>query len=508
MEDVGVIRVLAISGSLRHASSNGALVRAAAQLAPPGVEVAIYEELDQLPPFNPDLDTDTPPMPVAAFRAALTSADAVLLSSPEYAHGVPGVLKNALDWVVSSGELVDKPVALLNASSRATRAWTSLVETLSVMSARVIREASITVSLNGTGLDAQGIASDPELAALVTSALHRLAGHSARIGDYSIVRARPGTSRRSRKSSWPPRDFCVATRLNLFCARRQATPSFRRPCARGTCGLRWRETRRLALRTSKSSTRRTAHLAEIDVLPAHGRRGLGTRLVEEVCHWAASAGYESVTLTTFRDVPWNMPFYERLGFRVVAGAGRSAALRAIVEDETRRGLDPSRRVAMEWPCGPNLTVADEATPEDLQFLEEQINEFNFTSTGIRDARGLVILLRDADRTIYAGLSGHTWGGVAEIRFLWVDESKRRTGIGSRLLRAADDEARARGCRKIVLSTHSFQAPDFYRKHGYMVAGEFSELSAGAPFHLSREDPVVMIRTQPIAISWAMRPWLG
>src|SRR4051812_20686047 len=185
-----MIRVLAISGSLRRASSNRALVRAAAQLAPPGVEVAIYEELDQLPPFNPDLDADTPPMPVGAFRAALKSADAVLLSSPEYAHGVPGVLKNALDWVVGSGALVDKPVALLNASSRATRAWRSLVETLSVMSARVIREASVTVALNRTGLDPDDIASDPQLAVLVQSALRRLARESARLGDYSIIRAR------------------------------------------------------------------------------------------------------------------------------------------------------------------------------------------------------------------------------------------------------------------------------------------------------------------------------
>ena len=79
METVGVIRVLAISGSLRNASSHSALVKAAAQLAPPGVEVAICQELDQLPPFNPDLDTDTPPIPVGAFRAALKSADAVLL---------------------------------------------------------------------------------------------------------------------------------------------------------------------------------------------------------------------------------------------------------------------------------------------------------------------------------------------------------------------------------------------------------------------------------------------
>jgi GNAT superfamily N-acetyltransferase len=223
---------------------------------------------------------------------------------------------------------------------------------------------------------------------------------------------------------------------------------------------------------------RTAHLEEIDVCPAHGRRGLGTRLVTEVCEWAASAGYESVTLTTFRDVPWNGPFYERLGFRVVPGAELSAALRAIVEAEARRGLDPSRRVTMERPCGPIFDVSDQGTPEDLRWLEEHINEFNFATTAIRDARGLVILLRDGDRTIYAGLSGHTWGGVAEIRFLWVDEAKRHTGIGSRLLRAAEHEARVRGCRKIVLSTHSFQAPGFYGKHGYIVAGEFSEYPRG------------------------------
>lgn len=478
MEDVSVIRVLAISGSLREASSNSALVRAAAQLAPPGVEVAIYEELNQLPPFNPDLDTDTPPTPVGAFRAALKSADAVLLSSPEYAHGVTGVLKNALDWVVGSGELVNKPIALLNASNRATRAWSSLVETLSVMSARVIREASITVALNGTGLDAEGIALDPQLAALVKSALQRLARQSARIGDYSIVRAQA-------------EDVCEIPHIELAAARLLYGHAPESVLSETTSDAVLQEAVRhghlwvalagkvpVGFAHVEIIDARTAHLEEIDVLPAHGRRGLGTRLVEEVCHWAASAGYDSVTLTTFRDMPWNMPFYERLGFRVVPGAELPAALHAIVEDETRRGLDPSRRVAMERPCGPALHVRDEGAAEDLQFLEEHINEFNFATTGIRDARGLVILLRDADRTIYAGLSGHTWGGVAEVRFLWVDESKRHTGIGSRLLRAAEDEARARGCRKIVLSTHCFQAPDFYCKHGYIVAGEFSEYPRG------------------------------
>jgi len=125
-----------------------------------------------------------------------------------------------------------------------------------------------------------------------------------------------------------------------------------------------------------------------------------------------------------------------------------------------------------------ILVSDDAKPEELQFLEEQINEYNFTTTGIRDARLLVILLRDSAGRIYAGLSGHTWGGVGEVRFLWVDEQRRHAGIGSRLLRAAEEEAGSRGCRKIVLSTHSFQAPGFYLKHGYVVTGEFPDYPRG------------------------------
>ena len=89
-----------------------------------------------------------------------------------------------------------------------------------------------------------------------------------------------------------------------------------------------------------------AHLAEIDVSPEHGRRGLGTKLVKRVCEWAAQAGFHSVSLTTFRDVPWNMPFYARLGFNVVPDSELSPALRGVVDAEHRRGLDSSRRVVM------------------------------------------------------------------------------------------------------------------------------------------------------------------
>jgi len=172
--DGRVVRVLGISGSLRGASSNTALVRAAARVAPVGVEVSIYRELADIPPFNPDLDTDVVPAAVSRFRAALQASDAILISSPEYAHGVSGVLKNALDWVVSSGELIDKAIAVINASARATHAHTSLCETLATMSGRVIEEASVTIQLAASALDADGNLSDARLSASLTSAVEAL----------------------------------------------------------------------------------------------------------------------------------------------------------------------------------------------------------------------------------------------------------------------------------------------------------------------------------------------
>ena len=184
MEHTGTIRVVAISGSLRRSSSNSALIAAAARLAPGGVEVSIFLGLGELPAFNPDLDGEGTPVTVDSLRRMLNACDAVLISSPEYAHGVPGVLKNALDWIVASGELVGKPVGLINASTRATHAYTSLVETLTVMSANVIPRASITVPLQGRTLDADAIAADAELATLLRSALAALA--TAACEEYAI----------------------------------------------------------------------------------------------------------------------------------------------------------------------------------------------------------------------------------------------------------------------------------------------------------------------------------
>ena len=136
------------------------------------MQVMFFEGLGDLPHFNPDLEGsgDDPP-PVQDFCARLRAADGVLISSPEYAHGIPGVLKNALDWVVGSGELVGKPVALLGASPHSTHAQASLTEVLTTMAAVLIPEASVTLPLRGKGLDAAGIAADAEFSKTLRSAL-------------------------------------------------------------------------------------------------------------------------------------------------------------------------------------------------------------------------------------------------------------------------------------------------------------------------------------------------
>jgi len=110
----------------------------------------------------------------------------------------------------------------------------------------------------------------------------------------------------------------------------------------------------------------------------------------------------------------------------------------------------------------------ETTPAsgDIQFLDDRIYEFNASTTGIDDGTFLMILVRDDAGTIVAGLHGWTWGDCCEIKALWVQADRRRQGLGSRLLAAAETEARRRGARQIVLSSHTFQTPAFYHRHGY------------------------------------------
>ena len=172
------IRILALSGSLRSASSNTALLRAASCLAPEGTEVRLYEELAELPHFNPDLDdldAGVAPRPVMDFRNRLATSDGLIVSSPEYVHGVPGAIKNAIDWVVGSGDLFEKPTALLNASMAATHAYASLTEILKTADARIVGEASVRVGLPTNRIDETGILSNPGLSGALRAAVAALA---------------------------------------------------------------------------------------------------------------------------------------------------------------------------------------------------------------------------------------------------------------------------------------------------------------------------------------------
>lgn len=124
------------------------------------------------------------------------------------------------------------------------------------------------------------------------------------------------------------------------------------------------------------------------------------------------------------------------------------------------------------------TIETEPIPADVKYLEDRINEYNFATTGVTDAETLALFERDADGQIVAGAYGWTWGGTCEVRFLWVAAGLRGKGRGRGLLAAAEAEAARRGCRQVVLSTHSFQAPEFYRKLGYTIIGQYDEYPRG------------------------------
>ena len=167
------MKVLAISGSLRAASLNTMLLRAVVRLAPSDIQVSLYSGLGSLPLFNPDIEA-TDPLPVADLRSHIIGADALVIASPEYAHGVPGVIKNALDWMVGNESFINKPVALLNASPRATHAQAALREIIITMSALIIDSACITVPILGSNLTEDDVVHHPEISGKLVTSLRSL----------------------------------------------------------------------------------------------------------------------------------------------------------------------------------------------------------------------------------------------------------------------------------------------------------------------------------------------
>jgi NAD(P)H-dependent FMN reductase len=178
------MRLLAISGSLRAGSSNTALLHAARLLAPVGVDICPYDGVAGLPAFDPDLDRPGVPLPraVADLRARVSGADALLVSSPEYAHGIPGSLKNLLDWLVGDTAFAGKRVTILAASTRSVLAQAQLAEVLRTMSARLVPDGCVVVPLDGSAMDAASIAADARSAAVLCDAIAALARTLPRSG--------------------------------------------------------------------------------------------------------------------------------------------------------------------------------------------------------------------------------------------------------------------------------------------------------------------------------------
>jgi len=168
-----LMKFLAISGSLRAASINSSLLRVAAHLAPDGLAIDLFAGLGRLPLFNPDLEAQLPAA-VLELHGAVAAADALMIASPEYAHGVSGSMKNALDWLVSFEPFVGKHVAVINTSPRARHADAALRETLRTMSAVIVEEASISLPLLGANLGAAALAGDPRIATAIRAALRAL----------------------------------------------------------------------------------------------------------------------------------------------------------------------------------------------------------------------------------------------------------------------------------------------------------------------------------------------
>jgi putative acetyltransferase len=237
-----------------------------------------------------------------------------------------------------------------------------------------------------------------------------------------------------------------------------------------------------------------AHLEEIDVHPDHGRRGLGARLVREVCWWAEARGIGAVTLTTFRAVPWNMPFYARLGFEELTPAELTPALRGVLEDETRRGLDPTRRVVMRWRSpavsarvrragrrdhGPMVSLWERSVRATHHFLTER---------DVTTLRPLVMdeLSSDAiDWWVLESAGGTLVGflGFANdtIEGLFIDPDHRGQGGGSTLV--AHAQRLAVSSLAVDVNEQNEDAMRFYAALGFLVVGRSPTDGSGRPFPL-------------------------
>jgi chromate reductase, NAD(P)H dehydrogenase (quinone) len=166
-----MINILAIPGSLRANSSSNKILSAVMSMAPADVSIGLFDGVGNLPHFD---DSDEVDPRVEEFRRKIKTADAVLICTPEYAFGVPGSLKNALDWTVASGEFIDKPVGLITASSQGEKGHAALLLILTAISSTVVSDATLLISFVRAKLDQEGRIKDPQISNDLNSLLNAL----------------------------------------------------------------------------------------------------------------------------------------------------------------------------------------------------------------------------------------------------------------------------------------------------------------------------------------------
>jgi len=169
------IKILALSGSLRKASYNTAAIEVLKIIAPAQVEVVVGD-IGDLPLFNPDREGEFIPA-LKQLKTTLAEASGIVIASPEYAHGISGPMKNALDWLVSGLEFPYKPIMLINTSPRASHALEALVEVLTTMSGCIIRDAFVSIPLLSSGLDKEGILASAEISHVLKAGLNVFCRH-------------------------------------------------------------------------------------------------------------------------------------------------------------------------------------------------------------------------------------------------------------------------------------------------------------------------------------------
>ena len=180
------IRILGFAGSLRRASYNRGLIRAAAELAPPGMSLEVFD-LSSIPMYNQDVEDAGEPQSVVAFKRAIAESDALLVATPEYNHGLPGVLKNALDWASRprvTSPLRDRSVAIMGASpgrGSTARAQAQLRDAFVFTGACVMPLPELLIGSAAEHFDPDGSLADPALRALVVELLEALRAWTQRI---------------------------------------------------------------------------------------------------------------------------------------------------------------------------------------------------------------------------------------------------------------------------------------------------------------------------------------